>query len=103
MNTVKKVARYVSNILAIINAILIGIGPIWNIPYQEKISNTIVVIIAVIGTYLLGSKEINKTQIGEGIKTEFTSDELLKIYGNIPEVPESISTKPKSHEKGERL
>ena len=53
---IKKVAKYVTNILAIINALLIGLNPIWNIPYIDKITASITVIIGVIGTYLLGSK-----------------------------------------------
>lgn len=57
MEKVKKIAKYTTNILAIINALIIGIAPIWNIN-ADKISNTISVIIAVIGTYLLGTKVI---------------------------------------------
>lgn len=56
MKKVKKIAKYTTNILAIINALLLGLEPIWNIPYVEKISATITVIIGVIGTYLLGNK-----------------------------------------------
>ena len=53
---VKKVAKYVTNILAIINALLIGLNPIWNIPYIDKITASITVIIGVIGAYLLTNK-----------------------------------------------
>lgn len=101
MENIKKVAKYISNVLAIINALIIGLGPIWNIPFTDKISNTIAVIIAVIGTYLLGSKAVGKVGNKEEIKTELTQDELLKIYGNIPTVPENVELKPKSHEEGE--
>lgn len=59
---IKKIAKYTTNILAIINALILGLDPIWNIPYADKISNTIIVIIGVIGTYLLGSKAINSTK-----------------------------------------
>lgn len=58
MKKVKKIAKYSVNILAIINALLIGILPIWNIN-GDKITDTINVIIAVLGTYLLGDKAIN--------------------------------------------
>ena len=51
----KKIAKYGVNILAIINALLIGILPIWNIN-GDKVTDTINVIIAVLGTYLLGDK-----------------------------------------------
>lgn len=54
----KKIAKYTLNVLTIINALIIGIAPIWNIN-ADKITNTIAVIIAVISTYLLGNKGIN--------------------------------------------
>ncbi|MGN0973179.1 MAG: hypothetical protein ACI4OT_00395 [Bacilli bacterium] len=60
MEKVKMIAKYTTNILAIINALLIGLNPIWNIPYCSKITDSISVIIAVIGTYLLGSKAMKK-------------------------------------------
>ena len=53
---IKRIAKYTTNILAIINALLIGLNPIWNIPYANEISASITVVIGVIGTYLLGSK-----------------------------------------------
>lgn len=59
---IKKIAKYTTNILGIINALLIGLAPIWNIPYANKITETITVIIAVIGTYLLGGKAISKIE-----------------------------------------
>ncbi len=59
MKKVKKIIKYATNILAILNALLIGLDPIWNIPYAEKISATIIVIIGVFGTYLLGDKAVN--------------------------------------------
>ena len=55
----KKISKYVLNILTIINALIIGIAPIWNIN-ADKITNTIAVVIAVISTYLLGNKAVNK-------------------------------------------
>ena len=59
MKKVKKAAKYTMNILAIINALLIGILPIWNIN-GDKITNTIAVVISVISVYLLGDKALNK-------------------------------------------
>ena len=38
--TFKKIMKYTTNILAILNAILIGLSPIWNIPYGDEISKT---------------------------------------------------------------
>jgi len=55
MEKVKKIAKYVLNVLAIINALIIGIAPIWGYN-ADKITNTIAVVIAVISTYLLGQK-----------------------------------------------
>ena len=59
MNKVKKISKYVLNVLTIINALIINIAPIWNIN-ADKITNTIAVIIAIISTYLLGNKAVNK-------------------------------------------
>jgi hypothetical protein len=59
MEKLKKISKYVLNILTIINALIIGIAPIWNIN-ADKITNTIAVVIAVISTYLLGNKAVNK-------------------------------------------
>lgn len=55
MEKIKKIAKYTLNILSIVNALLIGILPIWNIS-GDKITDTIAVIIAVLSTYLLGNK-----------------------------------------------
>ena len=55
MEKIKKYAKYLLNALTIINALLIGIAPIWDIP-ADRIVQTISVIMAVISTYLLGNK-----------------------------------------------
>ena len=65
MEKFKKTSKYILNILTIINALIIGIAPIWNIN-ADKVTNTIAVVIAVISTYLLGNKAINKIK-GEQI------------------------------------
>ena len=59
MERFKKISKYILNILTIINALIIGIAPIWNIN-ADKVTNTIAVVIAVISTYLLGNKAMNK-------------------------------------------
>jgi len=59
MEKIKKIAKYTTNILAIINALILGLDPIWHIPYADKISATIIVIVGVIGTYLLSDKAVN--------------------------------------------
>lgn len=66
MEKVKTIAKYVTNILAIINALLLGLDPIWHIPYADKISATIIVIIGVTGTYLLGSKTVDTIMTRKG-------------------------------------
>ena len=58
LEKVKKVSEYVLNILTIINALLVGLNPIWNIPYADKTTATIAVVMAVISTYLLGNKAV---------------------------------------------
>ena len=60
MGKIKKIAKYILNILTIINALLVGLNPIWGIPMADKIIATISVIMAVISTYLLGNKAVNK-------------------------------------------
>lgn len=58
---IKKISKYVLNSLTIINALLIGLDPIWNIPYVDKATATITVVMAVISTYLLGDKAVRKS------------------------------------------
>lgn len=60
MEKLKKISKYTLNVLTIINALLIGLDPIWGIPMADKIIATISVIMAVISTYLLGNKAIKK-------------------------------------------
>lgn len=67
MKKIKKIAKYSVNILSIINALLIGILPIWNIN-GDKITDTINIIIAVLGTYLLGNKAISTKKDKEVIQ-----------------------------------
>lgn len=59
----KKTIKYITNILAVINALILGLSPIWKIPYATEISETIIVVIGVIGTYLLGNKIVEKKGI----------------------------------------
>lgn len=58
-NKFKKTVKYILNALTIINALIIGIAPIWNVN-ADKITNTISVIVAVISGYLLGNKAVTK-------------------------------------------
>lgn len=65
MEKIKKIAKYVLNSLTIVNALLIGLDPIWSIPYADKTIATISVVMAVISTYLLGNKAVSKAKGGE--------------------------------------
>ena len=62
INKMKKISKYTLNILTIVNALLVGLDPIWNIPYADKTIATISVIMAVISTYLLGDKAVHKAK-----------------------------------------
>ena len=55
MRKVKKISKYIMNILALINALIVGLSPIWNWNL-DKITDSIVVITGVIGFYLVGGK-----------------------------------------------
>lgn len=57
MEKIKTYAKYILNALTIINALLIGLAPIWNIP-ADRVIETISVVMAVISTYLLGNKAV---------------------------------------------
>lgn len=65
MEKIKKIAKYVLNSLTIVNALLIGLDPIWGIPYADKTIATLSVVMAVISTYLLGNKAVNKMKGSE--------------------------------------
>jgi hypothetical protein len=56
----KKIAKYVLNTINFVNAILLVLDPIWNIPMVDKISATLVGIAGVISAYLLGNKGVQK-------------------------------------------
>lgn len=52
---IKKISKYVMNILAMINALIIGLSPIWNW-HLQRITDSIVVITGVIGLWLVSGK-----------------------------------------------
>lgn len=52
---IKKISKYIMNILAMINALIVGLSPIWGWNL-EKITDSIVVITGIIGLYLVGGK-----------------------------------------------
>lgn len=69
MEKVKQIAKYILNALTIINALLIGLAPIWDIP-ADKVIQTISVIMAVISTYLLGNKAVKSISERNGNDNE---------------------------------
>lgn len=52
---IKKISKYVMNILAMANALIIGLSPIWNW-HLQRVTDSISVIIGIIGLYLVGGK-----------------------------------------------
>lgn len=52
---IKKISKYVMNVLAMINALLVGLSPIWGWEI-DRVIDSIVVITGVIGLYLVGGK-----------------------------------------------
>lgn len=63
----KKVSKYVVNILCIISALIAGFNAIdgITIPYASQLIQGIAVINGVIGTYLLGTKTVQEIQKGK--------------------------------------
>lgn len=62
MEKLKKVAKYTTNVLAIVSALIAGINGVESItiPYAIQIVQIIAVVQGVIGTYLLGQKVIKE-------------------------------------------
>lgn len=52
---IKKISKYVMNSLAMVNAAIVALSPIWNWN-TDKLSDTIVVLTGLIGLYLVGGK-----------------------------------------------
>ena len=64
MDKIKKIAKYTTNILAIIAALITGINAVdgITIPYATQIVQIIAVVQGVIGTYLIGNKVAEKKE-----------------------------------------
>lgn len=64
MKKVKKIAKYVLNILGAISMLIIGINAIdgITIPYAHQIVEVIAVVNGVISTYLLSGKAVSKAK-----------------------------------------
>ena len=61
MKKVKKLTKYTLNTFAVINAILIGLAPIWELDIY-RVTGTITVFVGVLGGYLLSDKAVLKYQ-----------------------------------------
>lgn len=64
MKKVKKISKYVMNCLAMINALIVGLSPIWNW-HLEKVTDSIVVITGIIGLWLVGGKLFETKESGK--------------------------------------
>ena len=64
MEKLKKIAKYLTNILGIIAALVAGINAVdgITIPYAIQIVQIIAVVQGVIGTYLLGQKIVKEEE-----------------------------------------
>lgn len=83
MERIKQIAKYTTNVLAIIAALVSGINAVEGItiPYAIQIVQVIAVIQGVIGTYLLGNKAVESVTVKSNI-TEETLEELEDGLGD---------------------
>lgn len=83
MEKIKQIAKYTTNILAIIGALVSGINAVEGItiPYAIQIVQVIAVIQGVIGTYLLGNKaiEVSKENETNQVLQDEMEDEEIEI------------------------
>lgn len=81
MEKIKQIAKYATNILAIIAALVSGINAVEGItiPYAIQIVQVIAVVQGVIGTYLLGNKavEVSKTnELNQKLQDEMEEEDI---------------------------
>lgn len=72
---IKKISKYVMNIMAFVNAILIGLSPIWGWNL-DKITDSIAILIGLIGAYLVSGKIFGDK---EEEQTKFNTEDLESI------------------------
>lgn len=72
---IKKISKYVMNIMAFVNAILIGLSPIWGWNL-DKITDSITIFIGLIGAYLVSGKIFGDK---EEEQTRFNTEDLESI------------------------
>ena len=97
MEKIKKIAKYTTNILGIIGALVSGINAVEGItiPYAIQIVQVIIVIQGVIGTYLLGNKAISTP------KEEITLDTLNELSEEKGEDEDEIELNEQDNTSGQ--
>jgi hypothetical protein len=70
---IKTISKYAMNILAFINAILVGLSPIWGWKL-DKITDSIVVLVGLIGAYLVSGKIFGDKEEEQDIEIEFENE-----------------------------
>lgn len=66
---IKKISKYVMNILAVINCLLIKLSPVWGW-HIDKITETISIVIAVIGAWLVTGKIFGTPKVDQLVSQE---------------------------------
>ena len=64
MKKVKTISKYVVNTMQMINALIVGLSPIWGW-HLEKITDTIIVVAGIISAYLIVGKLFKNNEKGE--------------------------------------
>ena len=72
---IKKISKYAMNILAIVNVLLIKLSPVWGW-HIDKITDTISIVIGVIGAWLVGGKIFETPKVDELVSQERTVKDL---------------------------
>ena len=72
---IKTISKYVINIMAFVNAILIGLSPIWNWNL-DKVTDTLAVLVGLIGAWLVSGKIFSSKEITQ---TNFNTEDLESI------------------------
>lgn len=81
MERIKQIAKYTTNVLAIIAALVSGINAVEGItiPYAIQIVQVIAVIQGVLGTYLLGNKAVESVTAKEELKYDSVDDREYEV------------------------
>lgn len=81
MEKIKQIAKYTTNILAIIGALVSGINAVEGItiPYAIQIVQVIAVIQGVIGTFLLGNKAVGSITVKSNITNDSVDDREYEV------------------------